>query len=167
MVKTARIVNVFLTAGQLKLIDFEFGHFGHSLRDAAYGRMLFPTCWCANQIPAAVVGQMEQVYRAELARTCPSARDERAFEAELVRMCGYWLIGILAWHLPRALEEDDSWGIGTVRSRILTRLQAFEGASAASNQLPALRGTTAALLDHLQRCWPDTQLLPVYPAFRL
>lgn len=158
--------NVFYTGDQLRLIDFEFGHFGHVLRDAAYGRMFFPTCWCANQIPTGVVKRMEQMYRAELARTCTSARDDRMFEAELVRMCGYWLIGVLAWHLPRALEEDDTWGIATVRSRILARLQAFDVASAASNQLPALRGTTAALLDHLQRCWPDTQPLPVYPAFR-
>jgi tRNA A-37 threonylcarbamoyl transferase component Bud32 len=158
--------NVFHTGDRLRLIDFEFGHFGHALRDAVYGRMFFPTCWCANQLPAGVVGRMEQVYRAELARTCTSARDERTFKTELVRMCGFWLIGILAWHLPRALQEDDTWGIATIRSRILARLQAFDEASAASNQLPALRETMAALLDHLQRNWPDTRPLPLYPAFR-
>lgn len=158
--------NVFHTGDQLRLIDFEFGHFGHALRDAAYGRMFFPTCWCANQIPPGVVGHMEQVYRTELARTCTAARDDRAFEAALVQMYGYWLIGILAWHLPQALQEEETWGIATVRSRILAHLQAFDMASTGSNQLPALRGTMAALLDHLHKCWPNTQPLPVYPAFR-
>jgi hypothetical protein len=28
-------------------------------------------------------------------------------------MCGFWLLGILGWHLERALEENDTWGIAT------------------------------------------------------
>jgi hypothetical protein len=106
------------------------------------------------------------VYRAELAVACPAARDDLAFDAALVRMCGFWLLGTLAWHLERALEEDDTWGIATVRSRLLARLGAFIETATSSNQLPALRATATALLDHLRRRWPDTPPLPVYPAFR-
>ena len=43
--------NVFWNGEELRLIDFEFGGFGHALMDAAYGRMLFPSCWCANRLP--------------------------------------------------------------------------------------------------------------------
>ena len=43
--------NVFFTGEQMRLIDFEFGRFGHALIDATYGRMMFPTCWCANRLP--------------------------------------------------------------------------------------------------------------------
>jgi hypothetical protein len=159
--------NVFFTDGQLRLIDFEFGHFGHALRDAAYGRMCFPTCWCANQLPATVVGRMEAVYRAELIAVCTAARDDRSFEAALVRMYGFWLIGILGWHFERALEEDDEWGIASVRSRIITRLEVFLEAATASDQLLGLRETALALREHLSKRWPDTTPLPVYPAFRV
>ena len=44
--------NVFFIDGEMLLIDFEFGRFGHALRDALYGRMPFPTCWCCNRLPA-------------------------------------------------------------------------------------------------------------------
>jgi Phosphotransferase enzyme family len=158
--------NVFYTSGRLQLIDFEFGHFGHALRDGVYGRMLFPTCWCANQIPEMLVGRMEQVYRAELMRTCLAAHDDRTFETALVTMCGYWLIVTLAWLLERVLDEDYTWGIATVRPRILARLQAFIATSATYNQLPAFRSTANALLESLDKRWPDTQPLPVYPSFR-
>jgi hypothetical protein len=158
--------NVFYTNGRLQLIDFEFGHFGHALRDGVYGRMLFPTCWCANQIPETLVGRMEHVYRAELMHACPAAQDDRIFETALVSMCGYWLIDTLAELLERVLDEDYTWGIATVRPRILARLQAFIATSTTYNQLPAFRSTANALLESLHKRWPDTQPLSVYPAFR-
>ncbi len=81
-------------------------------------------------------------------------------------MCGYWLIDTLGWLLERALNEDYKWGIATVRSRILARLQAFIATSTSYNQLPALRSTANILLESLDKRWPDTQPLAVYPAFR-
>jgi hypothetical protein len=158
--------NTFYSDSTLRLIDFEFGKFSHALRDGVYSRMFFPTCWCANRIPEALVARMEQNYRAELSRTCPAAQDDHLFETGLVHMCGYWLIATLWWHLADALKEDRDWGIATMRPRFLARLQAFIGVSQAYGQLPALRGTASALLEHLQARWPEIEPLPVYPAFR-
>ncbi|WAS96422.1 phosphotransferase [Nannocystis punicea] len=158
--------NVFYSGGRLRLIDFEFGYFGHALRDGAHARMQFPTCWCANRLPEALLSRVERSYRAELARGCPAAQDDRLFESALAVMSGYWLIASLAWLLERAIEADSDWGIATTRSRILARLEAFITAATAFDRLPALRGTADALLEQLHRRWPESQPLPLYPAFR-
>nr|WP_276604971.1 phosphotransferase [Nannocystis sp. RBIL2] len=157
--------NVFYGGGRLRLIDFEFGCFGHALRDGAHARLQFPTCWCANRLPEAVLSRVERTYRAELARGCPAAHDDRSFESALAAMGGYWLIVSLGWLLERAIAEDAPWGIASTRSRILARLEAFV-AAATSERLPALRGTAEALLEALQRRWPEALPLPLYPAFR-
>ena len=158
--------NVFDTAEQMRLIDFELGHYGHALIDAAYGRMIFPSCWCANRLPAALVPEMEARYRAELIHGCPAAQDDNVFEQALVTICGYWLVNTLAWHLERALEEDDTWGIASTRQRIIARLEAFIATSQGFGRFPALRDAAGRLHALLFKRWPDSPPLPLYPAFR-
>lgn len=157
--------NVLYTGGQVRLIDFECGHFGHALRDGAYGRMCFPTCWCANRLPDALVGQMEAAYRTALVPGCPAAEDDRLFADALVGACGYWVLRTLVQHLPSALDEDSRWGIATIRPRLMSRLEAFITTAEAYSCLPAMRGTAHRVLEALRQRWPATQRLPVYPAF--
>jgi thiamine kinase-like enzyme len=158
--------NVFDSSEQLRLIDFEFGHFGHALIDAAYGRMIFPTCWCANRLPRSIVVQMESQYRTELSRGCPEAQEDSVFEAALVTICGFWLLNTLEWHLENALKEDQNWGIASIRQRILARLEAFVTTSEEFGHFPAVRGTAGRLLDLLRERWPEVLPLPMYPAFQ-
>ena len=158
--------NVVYTGAQVRLIDFECGHFGHALCDGTYGRMLFPTCWCANRLPETVVAQMETVYRTALVPRCPAAADERLFADALVDACGYWVLRTLVRHLPQALDEDRPWGIATIRPRLVTRLEAFITTSEAYHRLPAMRGTAHRVLEALRRRWPATHPLALYPAFR-
>jgi hypothetical protein len=158
--------NVSWTGEALRLIDFEFGGLGHALTDAAYGRMLFPSCWCANRLPEDVTARMESVYRAELVTGCPEAQDDRVFEAALALVCGAWLLNSLSRSLPRAMEGDSTWGIATLRQRVLARLEAFVATAEEFGQLPAIRGMAAQLLDILQKAWPETPSLALYPAFR-
>jgi hypothetical protein len=158
--------NVVYTGAQVRLIDFEFGRFGHALCDGTYGRMLFPTCWCANRLPETVVTQMETVYRAALVPGCPAAEDDRLFEDALVNACGYWVLRTLVRHLPQALDEDRPWGIATIRPRLVSRLEAFMTTAEAYYRLPAMRGTAHRVLEVLRRRWPATPLLSLYPAFR-
>jgi Phosphotransferase enzyme family len=158
--------NVLDTGEALRLIDFETGGFGHALIDAAYGRMMFPSCWCANRLPHSIVQQMEDTYRAILSQPCPVVEDDRIFESALVKMCGFWLLQTLTRHFESALKEDSDWGISTIRQRILARLEAFIAASQEFEQLPALRGTSSRLLDLLRQRWFDSPDLPIYPALR-
>ena len=158
--------NVLWNGADLHLIDFEFGGFGHALMDGVYGRMMFPTCWCANRLPADVVSNMEAAHRAALINGCPEAQDDRTFNAALTRVCGYWLLTTLVRSWARASEEDRTWGIGTLRQRVLARLEAFMATAHASDQLPALHDAANRLFDVLHRTWPDVPALPLYPAFR-
>ena len=157
--------NVFWNGRGLRLIDFEFGGFGHALADAAYGRMLFPSCWCANRLPSDLVSRMETEYRAELVKGCPEAQDDRTFESALVRVCGYWLLTSLSRPLANATDADRTWGIATIRQRVLARLEAFAATSEEFDELPALRAMVARLLERLRQAWPDVSPLPLYPAF--
>lgn len=158
--------NVLDTGEALRLIDFETGHFGHALIDAAYGRMMFPSCWCANRLPDAVVRQMENTYRAILIQRCPAAADEQIFAIALVKTCGFWLLYTLTRHLEYALRKDLNWGISTIRQRILARLEAFMATAQEFNQLPSLRNTSSQLLDLLRQRWSNVPPLPLYPAFQ-
>ena len=158
--------NVFLIDDELRLIDFEFGRLSHSLLDGTYARMAFPTCWCANRLPHGLVSRMEAVYRAELIKGCPHAQDDRMFERAVVEACGFWLFSTLSRHLDGALEADHTWGIATMRQRLLARLEAFVAVAEEFNQLPGLRGFAGRVLQALGKLWPGTDPLPLYPAFR-
>jgi thiamine kinase-like enzyme len=157
--------NAIYAGGQVRLIDFESGRFGHALIDAACGRMMFPTCWCANRLPCALVAKMESAYRAELVKGCREAQEDRVFETGLVSACGFWLLINLIWYLEGALKEDQTWGSATMRSRLLARLEAFITTSESFNQLPASRGTASRLLEVLRSQWPGAEPLALYPAF--
>lgn len=157
--------NVLDTGEGLRLIDFETGRFGHVLIDAAYGRMMFPSCWCANRLPPPIVQQIEDTYRTVMSQRCLAAQDDRIFESALVKICGFWLLYTLMRHLESALKRDSNWGISTARQRILARLEAFITTAQAFHQLPALCGTASRLLDLLQQRWRGTPSLPDYPAF--
>lgn len=158
--------NVFYWNGETKLIDFEFAKFGHALRDGLYGRVPFPTCWCANRVPNEIVRGMESVYRAELATTCKAARDDEMFDSALVAACGFWTLHTLDWHLEGALKGDSEWGIATIRARILTRLDMFVSTAMEQNRLPAMSAAMTDLRTHLRDRWPESEPLPLYPAFR-
>jgi hypothetical protein len=158
--------NVLDTGKGLRLIDFETGHFGHAFIDIAYGRMMFPSCWCANRLPLAVVQQMENTYRAILIKQRPGVESDFIFETALARACGYWMLNTLTRHLEPALRKDRHWGIATIRQRILARLEAFITTAQEFNQLPGLRGTASQLLERLRQQWSDVPDLPLYPAFQ-
>ena len=157
--------NIFDLGDQLRLIDFETGHFGHALIDAVYPRMIWPSCWCASRLPAEVVTRMENRYRRELVRGCPPAQEDSVWETALVQACGYALINTFDRPLEHALNEDHDWGIATVRQRILSRMVAFIDTSESFHRLPALRGAASQLWPVLQARWPDTSPIPLYPAF--
>ena len=158
--------NVLDTDEGLRLIDFETGHFGHAFIDIAYGRMMFPSCWCANRLPHPVVQQMENTYRTILTKQRPIVQSDSIFETALVKACGYWLLNTLTRHLEPAVRKDLNWGISTTHQRILARLEVFITTAEEFNQLPGLRGTASRLLDLLQSRWRGTPSLPDYPAFR-
>ena len=159
--------NMFFIGDDVRLFDFEGGRFGHALIDASYARILFPTCWCCNRIPQPVVMKMEAAYRAELIRGCPAAADDRLFTQALGDVCGFAMLEWLRWlQLAPASQEDHQWGLASLRTRVLARLEAFINTATEFDLLPHLCQVAEQLLATLQTRWPEVEPMPYYPAFR-
>jgi ankyrin repeat protein len=155
--------NCMLAGERLCLIDYEFGNFRHALLDGVYGRIRFPTCWCVRDIPEPIVAEMEAVYRRELVKGCPAAKDDAIYFRAVADACGYWILENLAHLFDRALQYEEPKGTATNRQRILTRLAAFTQVAERSGHLAAMRGTCQRLLDELRGRWRDN--MPPYDAF--
>jgi hypothetical protein len=157
--------NVLMIDGRARLLDFEFARPGHILRDAAYWRMGFPTCWCAGRVPRDVQAAMDHAYRQALAAALPVSGDDAAFLQEMAILLFTWMYGRLAWLLEDALREDKKWGISTYRSRLLWYLEAAADGAAASGTFNGLKDTVLSWRADLGKRWPEVQPLALYPAF--
>jgi hypothetical protein len=159
--------NCLITEDGLKLIDFEFGGYGHALGDGIYGRIHFPTCWCVNRLPEPIPPKMEAAYRTELIKGCPEAPevvyDERYFRA-VVEACAACVINS---HHALTLLEDHRWGISTLRQRALLRFDIFWKMTEEYGHLKSVGGTVRTMAEKLRAQWPaDADAMPYYPAFR-
>jgi len=68
--------------------------------------------------------------------------------------------------LKRALENDETWGIAMVRSRILWYLRATIEGCERAGQFAKTSRVARICLDTLTSRWPDTAPLAMYSAFR-
>ena len=156
--------NALIADGRVHLIDYEWARPSHALLDGIYWRIGFPTCWCAGRTPPDIAARIDAVYRRALGHALPLALDD-AFETELACMAAVWLFTTLSWRLGPALESDDSWGIWSIRGRLLWYLEQVIAMTAAARVLPGLTESAAAWLSDLRCRWPDTVPLGYYPAF--
>jgi hypothetical protein len=158
--------NCLYANGRLRLLDFEFGGFRHALVDGVYGRIHFPTCWCVNRLPEQIALRMEEAYRTALAAGCPAAADESMFRRAVATACASWAINAIH-NLDRMLQEDRTWGIATLRQRVLLRSEIFARTTATYGHFEALGATFSSLAARLRALWtPGADALPLYPAFR-
>ncbi len=156
-----------LTPDGLRLFDFEHGGFRHALIDGMYGRLPFPTCWCANRLPVFLPSQMEAAYRAELATACPEANEDAVFYREATAICAHWLLTTLDWHFENTLKEDEKWGVSSLRQRFVLRLQNFADTSEEWGHLRAFGHTAREMAVRLEALWGESvEPMPLYPAFR-
>jgi hypothetical protein len=160
--------NILYDGATWRMIDFEGAHYTHALLEGAYCRMPFPTCWCVYRLPAALVERMEAVYRAELARGCPAAVDDRQFYRGVVGACVAWALNFhhMIRPLEKMLEQDRALVALTDRQRFLLYLHAAISAAETFDHLPAVAGTLRACAGRLAEQWPEAADPPYYPAFR-
>jgi len=157
--------NALLVDDGIRLIDYEFARPAHALLDGIYWRIGFPTCWCAGRVPDEVARRVDAVYRAEIARAIPPARDDDAYRTEIAYVATIWLFTCLSWRLDEALKDDTHWGIWSVRGRLLWYLDFVIAMTAAANVLPGIDACAQGWLAQLRRRWPDATPLGRYPAF--
>src|SRR5262245_552106 len=159
--------NCLINDDGLKLIDFEFGGYGHALQDGIYGRIHFPTCWCVNRLPEHVPLKMEAAYRSELIKGCPEApevADDERFYRAVVEACDACVINS---HSAVTLLTDHRWGISTMRQRALLRFDIFWKLTEEYSHLKSVGATVRTISDKLRAQWPaEADAMPYYPAFR-
>ena len=151
--------------GYLRFFDFEFSCFRHSLIDAAYTWMPFPTCWCVNRLPDGLPHRLEDAYRRALAPGCPQAEDDALFGRGMAAGCIYWLVTSLGWGLKGALEKDRLWGISTHRQRHPLRAENTAAVCDRFGHFPAMSDLARRLATTLRDRWGEAAHMPLYPAF--
>ncbi len=165
-------------AKDLQLIDFEWSFPRSALLDGTYLRMSFPTCWCAKSLPKDVIQSLEKLYRQELMRSIPAAKDDELYQEAYLYACAFWVLQQTLHFIPETLEKDRVGPSGpvpidslwepeknTVRPRVLSRLKAFIETASETNKLPYLVHMAQEILKKLSHIWEDTCDLEFYPAF--
>jgi hypothetical protein len=161
--------NALVVAGRgehrIRLIDFEFTRPGHALLDSIYWQFGFPTCWCAGRVAPDVASRLDAAYRAEIAPAIVAARDDGAYRRECAHIAVAWLLRVLDWRLQEALHDDTTWGVASIRSRVLWYLEAAIDMTGRAGVLQGTRSTAQMWLDALRTRWPASVPLGLYPAF--
>jgi hypothetical protein len=150
-----------------RLIDFEGGRYTHALLEGVYCRMPFPTCWCVYRLPEPIIQRAEAVYRAELARACPTAVDDTLFYRAVVEACITWALNFHAHLRPldKMFMQDRSLVALTDRQRFLLYVNAAAGASEQFGHMRATGVSLRAIATRLAQIWPEAVEPPYYPAF--
>ena len=138
-----------MSNGVCHIFDFEFATGGPVALDAVYLVAPFPSCWCFAPLPQTVVANAVAVYRSVL------PLDERELDAAVVAVA----VSALG-RLDRIRAKDDSWGLTSMRPRLLRWLEACEHQQA----FPAAARAASRLVTRLRAEWGDVTA-PPYPAF--
>jgi hypothetical protein len=154
--------NCHWVGGRVRLLDFEHGRFRNVFGDACYPRVHFPTCWCIGRLPEQVSSQALAAYR----RALDPRLDDATFERELTDASVRWVWTQLGrWHGMEALQEDRTWGLATVRQRIVFRLGLLGEMLERNGLHPAIAETTRRALEACEGRWPELPPMPLYRAF--
>ena len=139
-------------------------------------RFSMPTGWCAKAIPQDIIERAEKIYRDELCKAIPAAKDDELYKLAYTQACAFHLLKQLTdinscldtneiWRGPAI--EGSLWNAKTnfLRPRFISRLQTFIDVATENNLYPAIRQMAAETLAKIKELWPDAKPLDFYPAF--
>jgi hypothetical protein len=162
---------------KMRIIDFEWAYTGNALLDAAYLRMSMPTCWCVKAFPEDIVDSFEHIYRNELIKYIPLAKNDATYYEYYLGACAYtmfWRIINSEWVLEKELNGNNlefgshpTWKneYNIQRPRHLSRLKTLIKLLNKHHMLPNIRIMSELILKELEIRWPNTKPLDLYPAF--
>ena len=129
-------------------------------------------------MPEEVIVELESLHRKTIASKIEASLDDSKYNESYVAACGFWLLSSMPL-LFRIMDKDERWPSGPVpddslwnsetnlvRSRFISRLQAFIQVSKTHGSLPHLRLAAEAMLTKLYDKWDDARQLDLYPAFQ-
>lgn len=161
--------NCHWVGNELRLLDFEGGHYGHLLNDAVYIHLPFPSCWCSNRLPEAEQEEAEAAYRAELIKGCPQAADDGLFYSALVSVGIHRVFDIFFRHgvnAGRLSNLDREWGISTIGQRCLMWFGQVAWLAGRFGYFPGIGATAQRATARFRSHQPKIDEMPYYPAFR-
>ena len=160
--------NNLVTAGGVRLLDFESAGIYSVFLDAAYIRMPFSTCWCVFRLPADLSKDAEATYRQQVSAVLPPLADDQVWAAGLRRGVAAWSMNSMHWLLQAALRADrpldEQRTSPTTRQLMRYRWEVLAAELEPSGELPALAELARSLLAATVS-W-NVPELPVYPVFR-
>ena len=154
--------NERLRGGHVVLLDFATAGVRHGLLDAVCGEVPFPSCWCVRRLPEHIPALMQDSYRVELARGCPAAADDEAFELAVATATAYWLIETTTVALPALRSGDSLWGLSTNGERLALRAERFAQLAEQTGHYRALAALLVRVVETLNL---SAARMPLYPAF--
>jgi len=166
---------VFSTASRRAyLFDFEWSETRSVFLDMTQLRMGMPGCWCSGMVPEAVLLDAEAVYRAELAKAIPEAKNDQKYYSAYIDACGFRamkafeIIKSLVKHDLDAAEltNDQRTRIAKSMRVAVSRLELFIEANEGHNFLPHVMNLVSATLHRLRSLW-DTgaKSVPLFTVF--
>lgn len=161
--------NNLLTAGGLRVLDFELASYHCVFLDAAYPVMPFATCWCVFRLPAAVADQITTAFRTEVVRAYPALADDTVWWPGVRRAVAAWTINLTTLLLPGIAGADrpahaDRRPVATWRQILRYRWRFLADLLAAADELPAVAAAMRSLLAATGG-W-GVGPLPFYPPWR-
>ncbi|CAK9103964.1 Arginase 1 [Durusdinium trenchii] len=169
------------------LIDYSSAGLRHALADLSAVVMLFPTCWCAGDLPRPFIERMLERYRhtllhtvtnlegtyrqsTQLRRLRQALSDRARFDRALLQMTGFHLVVVIAEYWDDANENRECFQT-SCRSHIMSRLSTFLHLSAehGHRDLPHLAAAMETLYVRLREAWLEREgphVLAPFPAFR-
>ena len=172
--------NIFVTAGKgarVRLLDFSSAGLRHSLSDVAAVMLLFPTCWCAGDIPWPFLKRFASMHRHRLAMLADSdeargtIENDAVYFEELIKMCAYHLVVVISEYWDSAINEDETCGHVPCRHHISARVSSFlrmYEAFSAKARVPIanLHRVIVAFRNDLARTWEGRwPSFPPFPTF--
>jgi hypothetical protein len=139
--------NNFFGPRGARLLDFEWCGVRHALYDTLLWNLFCP-------FPDELAVRADAAYRAQLAKACVAARDDRHYERERAFVAAGRMLNMLQWHGPALLEADRPWAPDlTARQALAWHLRRFHALAAPVRELGATVEALAALETRLRDRW--------------
>ena len=183
-------VNVYHSTSKSKvyIFDYEFGHFQHVLAGGFQIRVHLDLWADVSRFPEEVMQEMENVYRLELAISCPEMQDDQRYYHRLIEACVFETICCVYRFFgpPKAVFSNsinnrpagdyeafrtdpnyNHWGLPALRRRVFYRLGLLEQLTEEYGYLQALGATAKNIRDKFSTIWPpEVQEMPLFSAFQ-
>ena len=154
--------HVGASAGDVRLLDFEYAAYRHAFYDLTAWAVLCP-------LPEPLLAAMRRRYLTLLSPAFPAAADAATAGAAWGAMATFRALAVLSWISVQTVDRNGPWvGDWTRREAVLTVLDRLERATAGTAALVAATALARALGERLRVRWPEQRAgdtAPRWPAF--